>query len=103
MVGTIPKVTETLSNTCIPNNINKPPTANRENKLFFTYTLINPLITIEHDNNNIKIQNIAPNSSAITGNIKSVCASDILFLMTPSPGPFPNKPPDSYAVKELFI
>jgi len=65
----IPKVTETLSKTCIPNNISNPPTANNENKLFLLYTLIKPLITIEQDNNNIKIQNIAPNSSAITGKI----------------------------------
>ena len=50
---------------------------------------------MEQDNNNIKIQNIAPNSSAITGKIKSVWASDILFLIMPSPGPFPNNPPDS--------
>ena len=59
------------------------------------YTLIKPLITMEQDNNNIKIQNIAPNSSAITGKIKSVWASDILFLIMPFPGPFPNNPPDS--------
>ena len=60
-------------------------------------------LIINNDNNNIIIQNIAPNSSAITGKIKSVCASDILFFIMPSPGPFPKKPPDSYAEKEFFI
>ena len=99
----MPKVTETLSKTCKPNNISKPPTASNANKLFLSYILIRPLITMEHDNNNIIIQNIGPNSSAITGKIKSVWASDILSLMTPTPGPFPIRPPDSYALKEYFI
>ena len=39
-------------------------------------------------------QAIKPYSSAITGNIKSVCASDIVFFIIPSPGPFPSIPPD---------
>ena len=30
--------------------MSKPPTANKENKLFLLYTLIKPLITIEQDN-----------------------------------------------------
>ena len=34
-----------------------------------------------------------PYSSATTGNIKSVCASGILFFISPSPGPFPKIPP----------
>ncbi len=36
---------------------------------------------------------INPNSSAITANIKSVCASGRLFFKEPSPIPFPKNPP----------
>ena len=71
----------------------------RLNRFFILLALYNPLKKIVKIIKMIEIQAIIPYSSAITGKIKSVCASGIYFFIFPSPGPV-QYPPDLKA--EIF-
>ena len=72
---------------------NKPEHATVENLSSQSLILYKPLKKIEKIIKITAKHVINPYSSAITGNIKSVCASGIFFLIVPSPGPFPKYPP----------
>ena len=78
---------------CKINITSNPEHATMENLSSQSLTLYKPLKKIVKIIKIITKHVIIPYSSAMTGNIKSVCASGIFFLIVPSPGPFPKYPP----------